>query len=154
MNDHTHEHQTTTKERFVINERTSFSVTNPANETIATLDVVPRHGVLWLTNLWVHHEYRRKGLAKALLTTAIKRFGDKALYLDVWAYTNQPMSDEQLAAFYATFGFQATTVPGTMLRPVPRVAGGPVEPKPMILVGEPGPELYEFANGTVVRLKD
>lgn len=106
---------------FAIDLDHTFSVRDAEGERIAHLVLYPRHGALWLTDVWVSGKVRRRGLASRMLRAALERFGDQAIYLQIRAYTDQPLDDARLRAWYSGFGFVETAVPGVLLRP-----GGPV----------------------------
>lgn len=102
----------------VIQIRHEFAIVSPANETIAGCTVEERHGVLWIFNLWTHHEHRRKGYATRILNAAIALYGKEPLYLTVGAYTDRAVGDEQLMAWYSRFGFKPIEkAPGLLRRP-------------------------------------
>lgn len=97
-----------------------FYIVSPDNQRIATADVQRRHGVLWLTNVWAHHEHRRKGLASAVLREVLAIYGGEPIYLQVYGYTNRPMDDQALAKWYGRFGFAPVHgAPGMMRRMPP-----------------------------------
>lgn len=85
-------------------------------DAIAHAEVDEHDGVLWLTNVWAHPDHRQCGHASALVEAAIRQWAHRDVYLSVCAYTDQPLSAEQLERFYASFGFEPTTVPGVMHR--------------------------------------
>jgi GNAT superfamily N-acetyltransferase len=93
-----------------------YRILSPANEEAATATVWQRHGVWWLTNVWTHHEYRQRGYATRCVKTAIADHSHHDLYLHVSGYVDQPLRDEQLAAWYAKFGFEPIDTLGTMRR--------------------------------------
>ncbi len=93
-------------EEHVVQLRHEFAIVNGANETIAGITVMRRHNALWLTNLWVHHEHRKKGLGKKVFEAALKEFVHERLYLHVWPYGNQPLDEEDLFAWYSKYGFE------------------------------------------------
>lgn len=100
-----------------------FHVVDAKSETIGHVKTYRRHGVLFLTDVWVDPEHRCQGLATRLIHEALAAHVGEAIYLDVHGYTNRPLSDEQLAAWYSTFGF--TTIagaPGMLVRPAAQVA--------------------------------
>jgi GNAT superfamily N-acetyltransferase len=102
----------------VITLQHRFYVANEKNEEIATVVLYWRHGVLWMTDVWVHGEHRRKGLATRMIEAAIAEFGHTTTYLNVLSYTNRPMSDAELLRWYHGFGFEPILgVPGAMKRP-------------------------------------
>lgn len=101
----------------VVQLRHEFSIVSAKNETVASATVEHMNGVLWLTNIWTHHEYRQKGYATAVITDVLRAFGDRTLYLKIYPYTDRPMHEAQLAAFYARFGFTLDGSPGVMVRP-------------------------------------
>jgi GNAT superfamily N-acetyltransferase len=100
----------------VIQMRHEFSIVSEKNETIATLTVERMHGVLWLMNLWTHHEHRRRGYARKLIASAIAQFGLEDLWLNVFPYTDRPLDTHALRAFYEQFGFEPKETPGAMCR--------------------------------------
>lgn len=104
---------------YVIKAHQFFYVVNPKDDTIAHVKTYMRHGVRWLTDVWVDPDHRRKGLATRLLNEALAAHPNEAIYLTVHGYTNQPLSDEQLITWYGRFGFVATGTPGVMRRPAP-----------------------------------
>lgn len=100
----------------VIQLRHEFSIVSEKNETIATATIERMHGVLNLTNVWVHYEHRKKGYASAVLRAVIAEFGRETIWLRVYPYTDRPMDEERLANFYREFGFVADGGPGDMKR--------------------------------------
>lgn len=108
-------------DEHVIKEHRLFYIVNAKDETIAHVKTYRRHNVRWLTDVWVDPEHRRKGLASRLLREALAAHASEAVYLTVHGYTNQPLSDEQLTAWYARFGFQSAGAPGVMVRPADEV---------------------------------
>jgi ribosomal protein S18 acetylase RimI-like enzyme len=101
-----------------INEHHYWYCVDAKNETIASVKVYERHGVRYMTDVWVDAPHRRKGLATRLITAALARFGHEPLYLHVYGYYDRPLADEQLVAFYERFGFEIVAdAPGTMHRP-------------------------------------
>jgi GNAT superfamily N-acetyltransferase len=96
--------------------RHEFRIVSEKNEEIATLTVERMHGVLWLTNLWTHHEHRRKGYATQLMQAAIDTFGKEELWLNVYPFTNRPLDGEALREWYMRFKFISTLAPGIMRR--------------------------------------
>lgn len=100
----------------VVQLRHEFSIISEKNESIAGATVEFMNDVLWLTNVWTHHEYRKRGYATAVLNAVIKEFGHRTLYLKVHPYTDRPLSEGALEVFYARFGFEAAGVPGVMRR--------------------------------------
>lgn len=105
-----------TAEPYAIKRHQLFYIVNAKDETIAHVKTYARHGVRWLTDVWVDPDHRRKGLASRLLREALAAHVGEVVYLQVHAYTNQPLSDEQLTAWYARFGFQPAGAPGVMIR--------------------------------------
>ena len=103
-------------EPYVIKAHRFFYVVNAKDETIAHVKTYSRHGVRWITDMWVDPEHRQKGLATRLMREALDAHAGEAIYLTVHGYTNQPLSDEQLAAWYTRFGFQDAGAPGVMVR--------------------------------------
>jgi GNAT superfamily N-acetyltransferase len=103
-------------EQHVIKRHQLFYVVNAKDETIAQVRTYPRHGVRWMTDVWVDPEHRQKGLATRLIREALAAHAGEAIYLTVHGYTNQPLSDEQLACWYGSFGFVQAGAPGVMVR--------------------------------------
>jgi predicted GNAT family N-acyltransferase len=93
-----------------------YSLNDAKGDPVAHAEVMRRGGVLWLTNVWVGAEQRGQGKATALLTTAVGEWQGEPIYLSVEPYTDEPLDAERLSAFYATFGFRPTDVPGVMFR--------------------------------------
>lgn len=102
--------------QHVIKSHQLFYVVNGKDETIAHVKTYARHGVRWLTDVWVDPEHRRQGLATKLIREALAAHAGEVLYLNVHGYTNQPMSDAQLTRWYGFFGFQLAGAPGVMVR--------------------------------------
>ncbi|HEU4327449.1 MAG TPA: GNAT family N-acetyltransferase [Roseiflexaceae bacterium] len=96
-----------------------FFQTDGHGQEIATAVVHRRHGVQFLTDVWVHPDHRRGGLGSELVKAALAECGGEDLYLTVSGFTNQPLTDEQLAQWYARFGFELVgpAAPGMMRRP-------------------------------------
>ena len=102
----------------VIQSYQLFHVVDAKSETIAHVKTYARHGVRWLTDVWVDPEHRCQGLATRLIHEALAALAGEGIYLDVHGYTNRPLSDAQLARWYGTFGFVAVVgAPGMMVRP-------------------------------------
>lgn len=99
-----------------IQYRHLFCSMNDKDEYIATCYVERRHSTLWLTALWVQGEHRKQGLGSRMLQMAVDELGASDIYLNVGAYTDQPLSDTQLITWYQRFGFESTAIPGVMLR--------------------------------------
>lgn len=94
-----------------------FDVCDGKGDSIAHVVAHERAGALWLSDLWVHPDHRRRGIARLLMTQAVGAFADKQLWLNVSPYTDRAASPEALASFYANFGFVAHgEVPGVMSR--------------------------------------
>lgn len=100
----------------LVQVRHEFSVVGATNESIAACTVDRRHGVLWISNVWTHYDHRRKGLATLVLRQVIALYGHEDLWLLVAGYTDRPMRDEQVLAWYARFGFCTMQAPGVMCR--------------------------------------
>lgn len=96
--------------------RHEFAIVAPSNESISTATITHVSGQLWLTNVWTAPDHRQRGYARQVLGRVIDEFGDRAIYLHVQPYTDQPLDEARLMAFYNSFGFWATVVPGIMLR--------------------------------------
>src|SRR5215813_265452 len=101
----------------VIHLQHYYSISDPDDKVIANMSIVPRHGTLFISNLWVDGKHRRKHLGTALLTRGVSEWGANDLHLQVASYTDRAFNDEQLIQWYATFGFLPTIVPGAMYRP-------------------------------------
>ncbi len=101
---------------IVVQLRHEFAIVSEKNETIATATVERMHEVLWLNNVWVHGDHRRKGLGRRIVTTAVHEFSHEDIWLNVYPYTSRPLDTEQLSAFYASFGFVSAGSPGSMVR--------------------------------------
>lgn len=97
--------------------RHEFAIVAPSNEPISTAVIAHNNGHLWLTDVWTAPEHRQKGYARQVLGRVIDEFGDRAIYLHVQPYTDQPLDESSLIAFYSSFGFGSTDVPGIMIRP-------------------------------------
>lgn len=107
-----------TKEPLAVQLTHQFTIVNAKNETVATADLIHRHGVQLLTNVYVHHDYRNKGLGTRVLRSVVDHFGHDDIYLNVHGYSGQPLSDDFLTAWYASFGFgEVKGAPGMMVRP-------------------------------------
>lgn len=103
----------------VIQEKVEFMMVSEKNESICQASLHPVAGFgWWLTDLWVHHDYRKRGYATALLTHITRKYGMQSdIWLRVVPYTNSPMSVEQLTTFYNSFYFEVRPGPGIMCRP-------------------------------------
>jgi ribosomal protein S18 acetylase RimI-like enzyme len=93
-----------------------FYITDEKDESIATVAIYRRHGVLWMTDVWTSPDHRRKGLASKLIRAALDQFGAESIYLHVAAHTDQPLDDQALIAWYQRFGFESAPFPGAMVR--------------------------------------
>lgn len=82
----------------------------------ASVHIQDTGGVLWLTNVWTHKDYRGQHLIRSLIEQGIADFGHRSIYLKVQPYADAPMDRDALAAYYTTFGFAATDVPDVMVR--------------------------------------
>ena len=100
----------------VVQLRHEFSIVSDKNETIASATVEMMNGVLWLSNVWTHHEHRKQGHATTILKAVLAEFGNHDLWLRVYPYTNRPRSEEDLTQWYTRFGFGPMETPGTMRR--------------------------------------
>lgn len=105
------------KRRPQIHTQYYYSLSDADDTTIGSCTVVPRHGTRFIVNLWVKGSEREQGYARELLMRAIEEWGHEDLWLHVASFTDRAFSDEDLIAFYATFGFNSTRVPGAMHRP-------------------------------------
>jgi GNAT superfamily N-acetyltransferase len=100
----------------VVQVRHEFSIISEKNETVASATVEHMNGVLWLTNVWVHYEHRRRGYARMVIAEALREFGEWEIWLKIHPYTDRPLDEPQLAAFYESFGFAYAGAPGIMCR--------------------------------------
>jgi len=95
-----------------------FTIRNASDNEVATLEVERRHGVLLVQNLWVHGDHRTGGWGSALMQHAISAFGYEDMYLYALSYTDRPLGDAGLLAWYEEFGFvRVDGFPGGMCRP-------------------------------------
>jgi len=85
-------------------------------ESIAHVRLFRRNVTYWITDLWVGPEHRKQSIATRLMNEALALYGDRALYLEVRPYTDQPLAYEVLATWYARFGFAPTEVPDVLRR--------------------------------------
>lgn len=113
---------------YVIENVDHFTITGFEGEQIARLQVDfirypnPDHGmpdieVTSCNGLWVHHEHRGQKLGRKLFDAVIAKYGHNDLYLTVWAYNDQPVTNAKLIAFYKSLGFVwIHEAPGRMIR--------------------------------------
>lgn len=94
-----------TDQLYRVNSSHQFYIPDESGSSIACVDVRFRHGVYWLTSVSVDKAHRGKGLATLLINQAIAAYGTHDLYLNVYAYNDQPLDDRALVAFYGGFGF-------------------------------------------------
>lgn len=106
-----------TEQQPVVQLRHGFMIVSEGNETAASATVERMNGVRWLTNVWTHHKYRRKGYATHVLRAVVAAFGADDLWLKIHPYTDRPRDEVELAAFYGRFGFGPADAPGIMRRP-------------------------------------
>ena len=95
----------------------TYTISDGKGEYVAHVKVRAHGQVLWVDDLWVHTDHRRKGWGAALLTIALDDWGADDLYLAVEPYTDQPLDERQLTEWYGRFGFAPTPVPGVLRRP-------------------------------------
>lgn len=103
----------------VIQEKVEFMMVSEKNESIcqATLHPVVGFG-WWLTDVWVHHDYRKRGYANVLLERITRKYGQNMdIWLRVVPYTNSPMDVKTLTKWYKSFYFDVEPGPGIMRRP-------------------------------------
>lgn len=100
----------------VVQVRHLFCALNAKDEYIATLHVERKHGVLWITSVWVDGEYRKKGLGTEMLRQAVSMFGHEPMYLQIAPYADRPLDDSQLSKWYERFGFRSTSIPSILIR--------------------------------------
>lgn len=103
----------------VIQEKVEFMMVSEKNESICQASLHPVRGFgWWLTDVWVHHEYRKRGYANALLEHITRKYGkNEDIWLRVVPYTNSPMDIKTLTKWYASFYFDEQPGPGIMRRP-------------------------------------
>lgn len=101
----------------VVSDTHSFYIVDPEADRVATIDLYERHGVRWMTNVWVEAKYRRKGFITRVMHAVIEKYGHEDIYLSVHGYTNRPLSDDELTAWYSSYGFEPAGAPGIMRRP-------------------------------------
>lgn len=112
---------------YVIENVDHFTITGFSGEQIARLQVDfieypdPKYpdrtiNVISCNGLWVHHEHRGKKLGRKLFEAVFAKYsGD--LYLTVWAYSDQPVTNAKLITFYKSLGFEwIPEAPGRMVR--------------------------------------
>lgn len=96
-----------------------FRKQNIKDETVSEVDLQVRHGRMWVANVWTLSDYRRCGFATELMQDVIK-FADHfehVLMLNVVSTGNHAPNDEELCAWYKTFGFvMIAGAPGMMRR--------------------------------------
>lgn len=92
-------------ETYRINASHQFYIPDDASSSIACVDVRFRHGVYWIASVSVDKKHRGHDLAIALINEALAHYGHHDLYLNVWAFNDQPFTDESLVTFYSRFGF-------------------------------------------------
>lgn len=102
---------------YVVKSYQLFYVVSAKDETIGHVKTYSRHGVTWLTDVWVDPEHRRRTMARQIMERALAAHVGEEIYLTVHGYTNQPLSDDQLIEWYGKFGFVSTGVPGVLRRP-------------------------------------
>lgn len=102
---------------MVIQISHTYEYHRPTCESAAQVHIIETDGVLWLTNVYTHEEYRGKGLANDLLVYALQQWQHRDIYLKVQPYADSPIESRSLSEWYAKRGFVATDVPGVMKRP-------------------------------------
>ncbi|GAA3940457.1 GNAT family N-acetyltransferase [Hymenobacter algoricola] len=85
---------------------------NPIAEAITDV----RHGVRWVSNVWVKDGHRGNGLGRQVLTAVTAAYPHETLYLLVRAYDGGIVPDEDLIVFYESAGFTRAAVPGILHR--------------------------------------
>ncbi len=101
----------------LIEVKTEFLIAEDDSNSVAWATVHERpNGVLWLTSIWTKATHRKQGYARAILNRVLCEFEGKRLYLQVAPYADRPLDADALVAFYTGFGFEATDVPGVMVR--------------------------------------
>lgn len=94
-----------------------FQAFDGDGETVAESRVQVRHGVRWVSTVWIKNGFRRHGLGRQLLREVIEAYQSETLWLQVLAFDGQPMPDEKLMQWYTGFGFCASGAPGILTRP-------------------------------------
>ncbi|GAB3303606.1 GNAT family N-acetyltransferase [Hymenobacter tenuis] len=107
----------TFSELSALYKRELYQVYEADGEVAAEANLELRSGVRWLTNLWVKHTHRQKGLGRQMLSRVVADYGAEGIYLHVLSYDGRPVEDEVLTAFYKSFGFVETGVAGILKRP-------------------------------------
>lgn len=103
--------------KFAISTSFMYYVSDAKGDKIGHVEIIRRpNGILWMTNLWVHPDHRKQGMAKQLMSAALQDWYRFPLYLEVAPYTNQPLGMKKLVDFYGEYGFRTTDVPGIMVR--------------------------------------
>jgi len=100
----------------IVSSQHKFYIANGRGEEVASAEVYEKQDTLWITNVWVHPDYRKQGFAAAIFNDILRCYKNSDLYLGVHGFTDRPLSDEQLAAWYKKFGFKETSVPSIMMR--------------------------------------
>lgn len=93
-----------------------FKVFDGIGNAIGHIHVYRHLCGLYVSDLWVHPDHRKRGMAKTLWNDAFAQFGTEDLYLEVSGFTNVPMEDAILVKFYERLGFVMTAVYGVMFR--------------------------------------
>lgn len=113
---------------YAIENVDHFTITGFSGEQIARLQIDfteypdPKYPddtirVISCNGLWIHHEHRGKKLARRLFEAAIAKYGYNPMYLTVWAYSDQPVTNAKLIDFYKSLGFRwIPEAPGRMIR--------------------------------------
>jgi GNAT superfamily N-acetyltransferase len=104
-------------EPYEIQIEARYRILNAEAEVIAQCRIYPLHGVLWLSDVWVHASHRGRGLARKVIGAALRYYGaGNPIWLNIQPYSNRPKGVDQLAAFYMRFGFVRRGGPGMMVR--------------------------------------
>jgi GNAT superfamily N-acetyltransferase len=101
----------------VVNYTEMLSIMDNGGDYAAFIECTERHGVWWVHRLYVKPDYRKRGYALMLARRAVERWGHRELWVNVWSYQDQPLTDEQLKTLYRRYGFEPTSTPGTLRRP-------------------------------------
>lgn len=94
-----------------------FKMEDGDAKTIANVYVRMRGEHPWMDDLWVAPNHRKQGLARQLIERVLDFYASMDLYLAIEPYTDTPLSIDDLAHFYASCGFEPTSVPGVLIRP-------------------------------------
>lgn len=90
-------------------------VYGPEDRVIATAQLQQRHGVYWLSNVWVADTHRGQHLGTKVVRSLLEQLTiGEEVYLLVEAFGYQGLNDQELIQFYKRFGFVKTQIPGIL----------------------------------------